>query len=68
MQDLCGELPSGVQGPAFYDEFGDVFGHIYALSGEGFSPRQLRDYAEQLRLGLKGVPELCKVEQLGSQP
>lgn len=68
MQDLRGELPSGVQGPAFNDEFGDVFGNIYALSGEGFSPRQLRDYAEQLRLGLKGVPGLGKVELLGNQP
>ncbi|WP_061237859.1 efflux RND transporter permease subunit [Ectopseudomonas composti] len=68
MQDIRGELPGGVQGPAFNDEFGDVFGNIYALTGEGFSPRQLRDYAERLRLGLKGVPGLGKVELLGSQP
>lgn len=67
MLDVRGELPSDVQGPAFNDEFGDVFGSIYALTGDGLSLRQLRDYAEQMRIGLKGVPGLGKFEMLGSQ-
>ena len=43
------DLPTGVQGPFFNDQFGDVFGNIYALTADGLSFRQLRDYAEQAR-------------------
>ena len=41
--DIRAELPSGVQGPFFNDQFGDVFGNIYALTSDGLSFRQLRD-------------------------
>jgi hypothetical protein len=47
--DIQAELPSGVQGPFFNDQFGDVYGIIYAFTADGLSFRQLRDYAEQAR-------------------
>jgi hypothetical protein len=38
-----------VQGPFFNDDFGDVYGVIYAFTADGFSPRELRDYVESVR-------------------
>ena len=45
--DIKQTLPSGVVGPFFNDEFGDVFGMIYGLTSDGFTERELRDFAEQ---------------------
>ena len=49
-------LPSGIQGPFFNDEFGDTYSLIYALTSDGFTHRELRDYAERLRAELLRVP------------
>jgi len=65
--DIAGTLPDGVQGPYFNDEFGDVYTNIYALSGDGFSPAQLHDYADQLRGELFRVPGVAKVDYFGDQ-
>ncbi|MFP5430970.1 MAG: efflux RND transporter permease subunit [Gammaproteobacteria bacterium] len=65
--DMRGELPQGVQGPFFNDEFGDVFGVIYAVSAEGFSYAELKDYADFVRQELLRVPGVAKVEQYGVQ-
>jgi multidrug efflux pump subunit AcrB len=46
IQDIRGSSP-GYPGPAFNDEFGDVFGSIYAFTADGLTLRQLRDYVEQ---------------------
>ncbi|MFJ4143840.1 efflux RND transporter permease subunit [Pseudomonas sp. NPDC089734] len=67
IMDVRGELPSGIQGPAFNDEFGDVFGSIYAFTADGLSFRQLRDYVEQVRADIRSVPNLGKIELLGAQ-
>ena len=56
INDIKGQFPKDVQGPTFNDEFGDVYGNIYALTGDGFSYRQLRDAAEQLRRQIIDVP------------
>ena len=45
--DIKGDFPHGVIGPGFNDRFGDVFGNIYAFTGDGLSPRQLRDQVEE---------------------
>jgi multidrug efflux pump len=55
------------QGPFFNDEFGDTFGNIYALVGDGYSYAQLKDYAEKVRLKLLRVPDVAKVDLLGLQ-
>jgi multidrug efflux pump subunit AcrB len=65
--DLAPALPEGVQGPAFNDEFGDTFGVIYAVRGEGFSARALRDRVEAMRADLLRTPDVSKIELLGAQ-
>jgi multidrug efflux pump len=65
--DIRSTLPEGVVGPFFNDEFGDTFGNIYALSGEGFDYAVLRDYAERVQLELQREPDVGKVELLGLQ-
>ncbi|HEY4445107.1 MAG TPA: efflux RND transporter permease subunit [Steroidobacteraceae bacterium] len=65
--DIAYTLPSGVQGPYFNDEFGDVYVNLYALEGDGFSPAQLHDYAERLRTELLRVPDVNKVDFIADQ-
>src|SRR5512138_2380108 len=54
--DIRLSLPQGVVGPFFNDEFGDTFGNIYALTGEGFDYAVLKDYADRVQLQLQRVP------------
>ena len=65
--DMAGTLPQGVIGPFFNDEFGDTYGSIFALSGDGFTPAEMRDYADFVRQQLLKVPLVSKVEQFGVQ-
>jgi multidrug efflux pump subunit AcrB len=65
--DIAYTLPTGVQGPYFNDEFGDVYVNLYALEGDGFSPAQLHDYAERLRTELLRVPDVNKVDFIADQ-
>ncbi|NTV09645.1 MAG: efflux RND transporter permease subunit, partial [Zoogloea sp.] len=65
--DIHQTLPAGIRGPYFNDEFGDVFGNIYALTGDGFSYAQLKDYADRLRSDLLRVPDVAKVDLIGVQ-
>jgi multidrug efflux pump len=66
--DARGTLPAGVLGPIFNDDFGDVYGSIYALSADGFSDEELRVFAENIRSQLLRVPHVAKVEVFGAQP
>ena len=65
--DIAYTLPSGVQGPFFNDEFGDVYTNLYTLEGDGFSPAQLHDYAERLRTELLSVADVNKVDFIADQ-
>jgi multidrug efflux pump len=65
--DIQPQLPSGVQGPFFNDQFGDVYGIIYAFTADGLSFRQLRDYAEQARADILKIPTAGKVDLIGTQ-
>ncbi|WP_138466765.1 efflux RND transporter permease subunit [Poseidonocella sp. HB161398] len=65
--DMRHTLPQGVVGPGFNDEFGDTFGVIYGFTADGFSPRELRDYVEDIRSELLRVPDVAKIEMLGAQ-
>src|SRR5471032_702470 len=67
INDIRGDFPQNIQGPAFNDEFGDVYGSIYAFTADGLSMRQLRDYVEQVRADIRAVPGLGKVEMIGQQ-
>ena len=65
--DLKPTLPTGVQGPFFNDEFGDVFGVIYALEADGYSPAEVKVFADNIRQRLLRVPDVNKVELMGVQ-
>jgi len=65
--DITNTLPSGIQGPFFNDEFGDVYTNIYALESDGFSFAQMHDYAERLRSELLQVPNVNKVDFIADQ-
>jgi len=66
--DVKTSLPQGVIGPFFNDRFDDVFGSIYALTGDGFNYEELRVQSETIRRTLLGVPSVKKVQLIGVQP
>jgi multidrug efflux pump len=65
--DIRHSLPPGIIGPFYNDEFGDTFGNIYALTGDGFDYAELKDWARRIQLDLLRVPDVAKVELLGLQ-
>mgnify|MGYP001193102282 FL=1 len=65
--DMRATLPPGIQGPFYNDEFGDTFGNIFALTGDGFDYAALKDYAKRVQLELLRVPDVAKVELIGLQ-
>jgi len=65
--DIRGTLPPGVQGPFFNDEFGDVYGVMFAFSTDGYTYRELKDYVEDARQQLLRVPNVAKVDLFGVQ-
>ena len=65
--DMRSTLPQGVLGPFFNDEFGDVYGSIFALSADGFSDEELRVRAEDIRSQLLRVHDVAKVQLFGVQ-
>ena len=65
--DIRGTLPSNIVGPTFNDEFGDTYGNIYALTGDGFAYAEIKDYAERIKKDLLRVPDVAKVELIGEQ-
>jgi len=65
--DIRGTLPAGVVGPFFNDEFGDTYGSIFAVSGDGFNYAEVKDYADFVRQQLLQVPSVSKVEMFGVQ-
>jgi len=65
--DLELELPQGVIGPIFNDEYGDVYGLMYAVKGDGFDLAELSDQAEVVKRRLLKVPMVKKVDVLGKQ-
>ena len=65
--DARSTLPQGIQGPFFNDEFGDTFGNIYALTGDGFTYAQLKETADRIRNQLLRMKDVAKVELIGEQ-
>ncbi|MDO8177297.1 MAG: efflux RND transporter permease subunit [Undibacterium sp.] len=65
--DIKGTLPAGVMGPFFNDEFGDTYGSIFALSGDGFTYEQVKEYADFVRQQFLHIPAVSKVELFGVQ-
>ncbi len=67
VNDIRHELPQGVQGPFFNDEFGDTFGNIYVLTGADYDYATLKEYADRLQLQLQRVKDVAKVNLVGLQ-
>ena len=65
--DIQYQLPQGIQGPFFNDEFGDVFGVIYGLTFDGFTMRQTRDFAERAKVAFQNGNDVAKVTMFGQQ-
>lgn len=67
VNDVAKDLPSGVIGPNVNDEFGDVFGTVFAITGEGYSYAELKEVADDVRSDLLLIEEVAKVEIHGVQ-
>lgn len=65
--DIQSQLPNGVQGPFFNDEFGDTFGNIFVLTGPDYDYAVLKEYADRLQLQLQRVKDVGKVDLIGLQ-
>ncbi len=68
VEDIKRKLPPGVYGPYYNDRFDDVYGNIYALSGEGYSYEDMRKYGEQIKLEFSYIKDVKRVELIGVQP
>jgi multidrug efflux pump len=66
--DIKGDLPAGITGPNFNDEYGDVYSAIYMLAADGLSLADLKARAEDIRQRLLRVPNVNKVDFIGDQP
>jgi multidrug efflux pump len=67
MSDIRHTLPQGTQGPLFNDEFGDTFGNLYAITGDGFDYADLRRFADAARNEFLRVADVNKVDLVGKQ-
>ncbi len=67
VNDLNGSLPPGVQMPTVIDDFGDVYGVLLALTGEGYSYKEILDYVDYLRRELELIDGVSKVSVSGQQ-
>ena len=71
VRNLCEDekvnLPEGVYGPYYNDRFDDVYGSVYAVTGDGYSYEEMRQQAEKTRRLLLNVPSVQKVELIGEQ-
>jgi multidrug efflux pump len=65
--DIRQTLPPGIQGPFFNDEFGDTYTNLYAISGEGYTYRDLKDFGDRIRAELLRVPGVAKIDFIGEQ-
>src|SRR5258705_3380487 len=66
--DIRGDLPAGITGPNFNDEYGDVYSVVYMLTADGLGLADLKGRAEDIRQRLLRVPNVNKVDFIGDQP
>src|SRR6266481_7666679 len=66
--DIRGDLPAGIIGPNFNDEYGDVYSALYMLSADGLTLAELKTRAEDIRQRLLRVGDVNKVDIIGERP
>lgn len=67
LSDIAHEFPPEFQGFQFNDNFGDVFGNIYAFTSDGFTPREMHDRVEDIRKRIHALPAAGRTELLGTR-
>ncbi len=67
VSDVQSSLPPGVQPSIVKDDFGDVYGIFFAVTGEGYSYREIKDYVDFLKRELLLVPGVAKIDIWGAQ-
>ncbi|MFN9550800.1 MAG: efflux RND transporter permease subunit [Pirellulaceae bacterium] len=67
LDDIRGDLPTGLLGPSVDDEYGDVYSAIYSFTGEDYSLAELKRMCEQARKRLLKVKDVEKVDIIGDQ-
>lgn len=67
LNDLSLEMPDGVIGPILNDEYGDVYGLMYAVKGDGVGHADLSDAAEDIKRQMLKVPMVKKIDLIGKQ-
>ncbi len=67
VDDVASDMPDGVRGPFVNDEFGDVFGVVLSLKGEGFTYAEINNIAEDVQSELQRLPDVAKVDIYGAQ-
>ena len=67
MADIRGDFPSEFKGFSFNDSFGDVYGNIYAFTSDGFSPREVKDWAETVQSQVLQLKDVGKVDLIGTR-
>lgn len=65
--DAAAFMPSGAQHPMVLDDFGFVYGFLFALTGDGYSYRELDDVADMIRKELSLVKDVARVDFWGKQ-
>ena len=68
VSDACALLPDGASPPIVKDDFGNVYGMFYALTGDGLSDRELSDYAELIKREISDMEDVDRVELYGKRP
>ncbi|MHC4798237.1 MAG: efflux RND transporter permease subunit [Planctomycetota bacterium] len=67
IRDVTPQLPPGVGKPDISDDFNFVYGFVLALTGSGFSYKEMEDYADELKKELSVVKGVARVELWGVQ-
>lgn len=67
INDIAGDMPNEFAGFGFNDNFGDVYGNIYAFTADGFTPRELRDRVELIKREVQSLNDAGKVEIYGTR-
>jgi multidrug efflux pump subunit AcrB len=67
VNDAQSKLPPGAIASIVNDDFGDVYGVYYLLTGDGYTYKELEDYAKKLRTDILSVDGVAKVSLSGLQ-
>ena len=67
VNDMAGNLPEGCSKPLVYDDYGDVYGVFYSISGDGYTYAELKEHAKFLRKELLLCSDVAKIDLLGDQ-